>query len=228
MEASLLPVDQDVSYATVADYREELILSLSTARQTALESIRESQRRYKAQYDRFTDKYQYRIGDWVLIRFPSDESGRLRKLSRLWHGPYRVRTCNDTNLTATKVYFPLQEPVHVPQNRAKPCPEDFTPGYYWYGGRRRGPGHPPRWVEDILAGKETQCQNKSTESESDEPLLPDDSLTDTLPSEPGAGMPLAATRLSVTWEKLQQHKNIQTHLGQLSVIRYQHSRNPTP
>ena len=123
VEASLLPVNQDVSYTTVADYREELVLTLSTARQTALETIRKAQKRYNAQYDRHADDYQYRIGDWVLIRFPSEESGRLRKLSRPWHGPYRVKTCNDTNVTATKVYFPLERPVHVHQNRVKPCPE---------------------------------------------------------------------------------------------------------
>ena len=41
----------------------------------------------------------------------------------------------------------------------KPCPEGFTPGYYWYGGRRRGPGHSPRWVEAVLAGEGTPRQN---------------------------------------------------------------------
>ena len=23
-------------------------------------------------------------------------------------------------------------------------------GFYWYGGRRRGPGRPPRWVSEVL------------------------------------------------------------------------------
>ena len=45
-EASLLPVSEDVSYTTISDYREELLLTLSSARQTALDSIREAQRRY--------------------------------------------------------------------------------------------------------------------------------------------------------------------------------------
>ena len=190
VEASLLPVDSDVSPTTVADYREELILTLSTARQTALETIREAQKKYKLQYDRHADDYHYRIGDWILIRFPSDESGRLRKLSRPWHGPYRVKACNDTNITATKVYFPLEDSIHVHQNRVKPCPVGFTPGYYWYGGRRRGPGHPPRWVEAVLAGEDAPHQNTPSsdllEPNSNEPLLPslfDDSPTDAQASE---------------------------------------------
>ena len=192
VEASLLRVNEDMSYTTVADYREELVLTLSTARQTALETIGKAQKRYKAQYDRHTDNYQFKIGDWILIRFPSEETGRLRKLSRPWHGLYRVKTCNDTNVTATKVYFPLDQPVHVHQNRVKPCPEGFTPGYYWYGGRRRGPGSPPRWVEAVLAGEDTPRPNpQSSESlgsifdERAKYLLPsllDDSQSDTQPS----------------------------------------------
>ena len=79
-EAAFLP-PQDVTPTTVADYREELMLSLSHARESALENIRRSQERYKTQYDWKTDEYRYRIGHWVLIRFPSDETGKQRKLS---------------------------------------------------------------------------------------------------------------------------------------------------
>ena len=154
-EAALLPVDEVVQFTTVADYREELVCTLSSARQTALESIRKAQQRYKVQYDRKTDEYQYRIGEWVLIHFPSDETGRFRKLSRQWHGPYRVTSCNDTNVTATKVYFPLEDPIQVHQKRVKPCPDGFTAGYYWYGGKRKGPGRPPRWVQAVLSDSES-------------------------------------------------------------------------
>ena len=81
MEASLLPVSQDVPHTAIRDYREELLLTLSTARESALESIRGAQKRYKSQYDRKTDTFEYKIGNWVLIHFPNNETGRLRKLS---------------------------------------------------------------------------------------------------------------------------------------------------
>ena len=51
-------------------------------------------------------KYAVKIGNWVLVRFPSEETGHQRKLSRPWHGPYRVTSSNATNITATMVYFP--------------------------------------------------------------------------------------------------------------------------
>lgn len=62
-----------------------------------------------------------------------------------------MTSCNDTNVTAVKVYFPLEDPIQVYQNRVKPCPDGFTAGFYWYGGKRRGPGRPPRWVETVLS-----------------------------------------------------------------------------
>ena len=140
---------------SIRDYHEELVLTLSTARETALESIRKAQRRYKEGYDRQADNYSYCVGDWVLIRFPSEETGRLRKLSRPWRGPYRVTSCNETNVTAVKVYFPREDPIQVHQLRVKPCPRGFTAGYYWYGSKRKGPGRPPRWVRDVLAGQDS-------------------------------------------------------------------------
>ena len=127
----------DVEPTSIRDYREELVLTLSTARETALESIRKAQRRYNEGYDRRADNYSYCVGDWVLIRFPSEETGRLRKLSRPWRGPYRVTSCNETNVTAVKVYFPREDPIQVHQLRVKPCPRGFTAGYYWYGSKRR-------------------------------------------------------------------------------------------
>ena len=46
------------------------------------------------------------MGEWVLIRFPHEETGRLRKLSRPWHGPYWITEENDPDVMAVKVYFP--------------------------------------------------------------------------------------------------------------------------
>jgi hypothetical protein len=94
-EAALLPVDTTPQSTTIGDYREELMLTLSSARQTALKNIRKAQTSYKAHYDAKSDNFQYKV-----VRFPGEESGRLRKLSRPWHGPYRVTSCNDTNATA--------------------------------------------------------------------------------------------------------------------------------
>ena len=172
-EAALLPVS-DVHSTSVEDYREELILTLSSARKTALDTIRKAQRQYKKTYGRKSDGYTYQVDQWVLIRFPSEETGRLRKLSRPWHGPYRITSCNETNVTAVKVYFPRENPMQVHQLRVKPCPRHFPAGFYWYGTKRKGPGRPPRWVENILAGCEiTEHTNLS---------VPDADVSSSLPT----------------------------------------------
>ena len=61
--------------ADVAHYREELMLSLSAVR--VLATVCKAQARYRKYYE--------------LVRFPAEESGHLRKLSRPWHGPYRIQ-----------------------------------------------------------------------------------------------------------------------------------------
>ena len=75
------------------------MISLASARELAAASIQRSQKRYKANYDRSASNKHYRVGDWVLVRFPQDESGAARKLSRPWHGPYRVVQCSGPDVT---------------------------------------------------------------------------------------------------------------------------------
>ena len=68
----------------VTDYRKQLVQTLSKARKLAADNIQRAQRKYKKQYDKHTKPIPYQVGDWVLIRFPQEESGANRKLSRPW------------------------------------------------------------------------------------------------------------------------------------------------
>ena len=147
--AAYLPLE-DVNSTDPEDYREELMISLTSAHQLAASCIQKAQRRYKNQYDRRTKEKPLRIGAWVLIHFPQDESGRWRKLSRPWHGPYRITEKTDPDVTCIKVYHPQDGSIRIHQSRVCPCPEEFPAGYYWYGGKRKGPGRPPKWVDCLL------------------------------------------------------------------------------
>ena len=111
-EAALFPPTPPTP-TDLEDYREELIMSLSSARETAVKCIRQAQQKYKTQYDKQARPLQSRVGDWVLVRFPQDESGPNRKLSRPWHGPYRIASRNDPDVTVTKVYFPQDGSIQV-------------------------------------------------------------------------------------------------------------------
>ena len=58
------------------DYREEVTTMLSSARSLAVESIQKAQEVYKRYFDRKAKQQQFRVGDQVLIRFPSEEQGK--------------------------------------------------------------------------------------------------------------------------------------------------------
>ena len=117
---------------TIEHYREEVMLSLSSARQLAAESIEKAQKRYKEVYDQKTKQVDYRVGDWVFIRFPAEETGQNHKLSNPWHGPYRILSRKDPDVTASKVYFPQEGQIQVHQQRVTRCPPELVAGYYWY------------------------------------------------------------------------------------------------
>ena len=89
--AAQLPTEQ-LGLIEISDYREELVLSLSSARELAVSSIRAAELRYKQQYDRKSRPVTFKLGHWVLVRFPQDETCKQRMLSRPWHGPYKSMT----------------------------------------------------------------------------------------------------------------------------------------
>ena len=148
-EAALLPTTP-IQLTEVEDYREQLVLSLSSARDLAAKSIQNAQKRYKKNYDQKARSCDLRVGNWVMVYFPHEETGKARKLSQPWHGPYRVESVDDPDVTVSKVYFTEDGQIQVHQSRVKSCPPHFPHGFYWYGGRRRKPGRPPKWVAQVL------------------------------------------------------------------------------
>ena len=155
---------------TVEDYREELITSLSSARELAAKSLRTAQEKSKERFDATASVRNFRRGDWVLVRFPSDETGKHRKLSQPWHGPYRVLEQTDTTVRVEKVYRTQNAPLHVNQNRVKFWPQDFPPGYYWYGWRQCCPGKVPQWVESDSRADEDLGQSLDDDTEQRESM----------------------------------------------------------
>ena len=113
----------------------------------------------KRYYDRKAKQQQFKIGDQVLVRFPGEEQGKQRKLSRPWHGPYRITSRDDPDVSVVKSYFPGEGAIRIHQKRVCHCPPGFPPGYYWYGANRHSEGNLPKWVErlanDVVAVSDT-------------------------------------------------------------------------
>ena len=155
------------------------MLSLTSAWDLAAQSIQKAQERYKRNYDKRSTytTTSLRVGGWVLVHMPQDESGPQRKLSRPWHGPYRIVSISDPDVLLTKVYFPQDRTIQVHQSRVKACPPKFPAAFYWYGGRRRGPGRPPRWVSRVLDAH-TPADPGEADTTSGEPETTSDSGVD--------------------------------------------------
>ena len=60
--------------------------------------------KYKTQYDKRAQPSQYKIGEWILIKHPLQETGVNRKLSRPWYGPFRITGVEDTGVIAKRIY----------------------------------------------------------------------------------------------------------------------------
>ena len=78
------------------------------------------------------------------------------------------------------MYHPQKDGIKVHQSRVKHCPVDFPAGFYWYGGKSKGPRRPPKWVENLLAGKKTDKEvvNTADENASSELAKTDVTQTD--------------------------------------------------
>jgi len=114
------------------DYQEHLVLSLSSARELAACTIQAEQQKSKIHYDcnHHVSNQPYQVGDWVLVRFPHEETGAQRKLSGPWDGPYCVVRYQAPNVTMIKVYKPHDGQINAHQTRVTPCPKEFPAGYY--------------------------------------------------------------------------------------------------
>ena len=163
-EASFLP-PESLDPTDLGSYREELIVSLSSARELAASSIQEAQKSYKTQYDKKVRVVNFRVGDWVFVRFPEEETGRNRKLSRPWYGPFRIICKQDPNLTVRKVYFPEDPELTIHQLRVCPSPSMLPAGFYWYGAKRRSRGRTPTWLQRMLNATAAADQHSNAVSE---------------------------------------------------------------
>ena len=197
-EACYLP-DTPSQVGSVEDYREELMLSLTSARDLAAQTIQKAQERYKRNYDKratYTTT-PMRVGNWVFVRMPQEETGPQRKLSRPWHGPFRIISISDPDVLLAKVYFPQDRTIQVHQSRVKMSPPKLPSGFYWYGGKRRGPGRPPRWVVDMLNSSPNQAvtaaplnqSNQSGQGDNDAPAADCADVSTDTPVSPTQGPP---------------------------------------
>ena len=168
IEAAFLPAEQ-AQVIELTSYRQELAVTLTEASDLATQSVQAAQKKYKRQCDRLhkCTPVPHQVGDLVLIRFPQEESGKMKKLSRPWHGPYRVVQVTSTGVVAQRVYNSKGDQICIHRHQVTRCPPNFPAGYCWYGDRRYGPGWPPKGIKRLMPAHDTPLPEsaKGTENQ---------------------------------------------------------------
>ena len=93
-EAATLPT-KPPSLTYILDYREELILSLSSTRALAKKSMTRAQLVQQAEYNKRSRPSKVRVGDWLIIHFPQEETGK------------QLYPFVNIYLQMGKIYFPI-------------------------------------------------------------------------------------------------------------------------
>ena len=120
----------------VADYKEELLSSMSLAWDLASTHIAKAQASQKIKYDRSAKEPDLKVGDRVMVFMPSESQGKTWKLSRPFHGPYRVLKATPTNAEVRLVNRPTDDPIFVALDRVRLCyPEQGN--VVWTGHKKR-------------------------------------------------------------------------------------------
>ena len=98
------------------------------------------------------------------MKFPWEETGKTRKLSRPWHGPYRVVEVKEPEVTVVKVYRPQDGQTHIHKTRVSLCPDAFPAGYHWYSNKCHCPDRAQKWVDKLLEETSQDATAVSDES----------------------------------------------------------------
>ena len=113
-KATLLPFNP-LRSIEISNYREEMVIILSTARALTIKCNHKSQCQCKQQNDNKATTQIFHIGDWVLAYFPQDETGKHWLFTQPWHGPYRIMSCDNSDLSVIKMYFPEDPDLGAPK-----------------------------------------------------------------------------------------------------------------
>ena len=120
----------------IDDYKSELVFGLSEAWELARKEIQRSQKKQKYQYDCHAKQRDFRAGDRVMVCIPYEQTGKNRKLSRPYFGPYRVLEVHPNGVTVRPVDCPSDKSIRVNLDRVTLCPVEL-PDESWLGRKRQ-------------------------------------------------------------------------------------------
>ena len=128
-EAALSPPPQRYPL-DATDYRTEFTTHMSDAWELAQGNIKKAQKHQKKYYDQQSRTIDFSPGDRVFVYMPSARSGPAWKLSRPFHGPYRVVNVKENGVEVRPVDRPQSDLIRVSLNRVRKCPAELGDEFY--------------------------------------------------------------------------------------------------
>lgn len=118
------------------DYCSELVAHLSDAWDLAHRNIARAQKKQKTQYDKKATQPKLKVGDRVMVHFPSQVTGKAWKLARPFFGPYTVLSLTPTNAEVQLLNSPNDPSIFVSLERVRRCYDEMTEKV-WTGHQAR-------------------------------------------------------------------------------------------
>ena len=103
------------------DYKTELTVGLAEAWRTAQDHLKKAQKGQKRAYDRQAKERKVQVGDRVMVLMPAEQTGKNRKLQRLYFGPYRVIEIHPNGVTVVPVDRQKDPQIRVNLDRVTLC-----------------------------------------------------------------------------------------------------------
>ena len=107
-----------------------MVQNFSEAWAAARQNVQKAQKQQKRQHDKKTRMLTFLVGDRVFVYMPAAKSGKAYKLSRPFHGPYRIIILHDNGANDKPVDRPQDATIRVPFARLRVCPSEI-PDVSW-------------------------------------------------------------------------------------------------
>ena len=117
-------------------YKTALVSHVESAWEAAKANIQSAQKKQKLYYNQKSKETSFNIGDRVLVYMPNEVKGKDWKLSRPFHGPYRIVSLTDCS-AKVQLLDGKEETIFVSLDRIRPCPSELGNDVCWTGRSKK-------------------------------------------------------------------------------------------
>jgi hypothetical protein len=152
-------------YFSTEEYKQHTQMLIRDAFETARNTLEDKQKRNQAYSDKKVNDPEYMVGDLVYVWSPVLGKGLTKKLSRRYHGPYRILAMDNPRLLLRQINKRTAKTQWTHRNRCKPCLTEHVPNFV-----RPGEALPVAFELEEEITEETQPESAVTAVQSSQEI----------------------------------------------------------